>query len=327
MQEADAERRLAILRGEEPPPLPPVETEDEEPRARDRDSRHGRERKKRKRAGEDDTEFELRVAKERSEAVQIANDVQRKSTSSAPIVDRAGHIDLFGEERKQGRHLKNEEAEKESAKKKKEFEDQYTMRFSNAAGKDGMVGPWYANSGSRDELAELEPPSKDVWGNEDPGRKNRDAERIVASDPLAMMKRGAARVREVKKERQKFESERQRDLEQLRKEEKRKERHKRRREHGRESDRCGRDRDRDDRELRHIVDNNEGRRRRHSDRHHDVDRLGGEMEGSRRGDRRGHDGRHRRERSREDRGHRRDQGRHDRDSTSRRRMTTSGKMT
>ncbi|KAI8261406.1 hypothetical protein K4K56_006105 [Colletotrichum sp. SAR 10_98] len=216
MQEIDAERRLAILRGEVPPPLPPAEADESDFRARDRDGEaRPRERKKRKRAGEDDTDFELRVAKERSDVVQAANDTLRKSASSAPIVDRTGHIDLFGEERKQGRHLKNEEAEKEAAKKKKEFEDQYTMRFSNAAGKDGLGAAWYANSGSRAELAELEPPGKDAFGNEDPGRKKRDADRIIASDPLAMMKRGAAKVREVKKERQKVEAERQRDLEQL----------------------------------------------------------------------------------------------------------------
>ncbi|KAI3555163.1 blastn match against entry EMBL [Colletotrichum abscissum] len=195
MQEVDAERRLAILRGEEPPPLPPTEeTPDDEPRHRDRGAgSFGRERKKRKRAGEDDTDFELRVARERSGVVQTANETLRKSTSSAPIVDAAGHIDLFGEERKQGRHLKNEEAEKEAAKRKKEMEDQYTMRLSNAAGKDGMVGPWYAASGSRAELAELEPAGKDAFGNEDPGRKKRDEQRIVANDPLAMMKMGASR--------------------------------------------------------------------------------------------------------------------------------------
>ncbi|GKT56288.1 putative blastn match against entry EMBL [Colletotrichum tofieldiae] len=139
MQEVDAERRLAILRGEVPPPLPPTETPEDETRPRDRDAGPvGRERKKRKRAGEDDTEFELRVAKERADVVQTSNEALRQSTSSAPIVDSTGHIDLFGEERKQGRHLKNEEAEKEAAKKKKELEDQYTMRFSNAAGRDGL---------------------------------------------------------------------------------------------------------------------------------------------------------------------------------------------
>lgn len=320
MQEIDAERRLAILRGEEPPPLPPADTlEDEESRARDRDrAPSGRERKKRKRAGEDDTEFELRMAKERSDVVQAANDAQRKSTSSAPIVDSAGHIDLFGEERKQGRHLKNEEAEKEAAKKKKELEDQYTMRFSNAAGRDGLVGPWYANSAARADLAELEPTGRDAFGNEDPGRKNRDAQRIVASDPLAMMKRGAARVREVKKERQMFENERQRELEQLRREEKRKEKHERRhREHKRESSRH--ERDGDGHRRSHHRSGREGDDERRDRSHHRDDHRHRREEGSskHREDRR-YDERDRRDRHRDD-GSRRDQKRHERDSSSRRR--------
>ncbi|TEA18200.1 Uncharacterized protein C8034_v011078 [Colletotrichum sidae] len=247
MQEVDAERRLAILRGEKPPPLPPTESPEEtEPRRRDREPGVHRERKKRKRAGEDDTQFELRVAKERSVAIQVSNDALRKSTSTAPIVDASGHIDLFGEERKQGRHLKNEEAEKEAEKKKKENEDQYMMRFSNAAGRDGLVRPWYANSASTAELAELDQPSKDVWGNEDPERKKRDAQRAVASDPLAMMKHGAARAREVKKERQKVEAERLRELEQLRKEHERKDWHERRKRERRENS------DRHDRERGHA---------------------------------------------------------------------------
>ncbi|CCF31962.1 hypothetical protein CH063_00727, partial [Colletotrichum higginsianum] len=41
MQEVDAERRLAILRGEAPPPLAPVEAPEDEPRPRDRDSGSG----------------------------------------------------------------------------------------------------------------------------------------------------------------------------------------------------------------------------------------------------------------------------------------------
>ncbi|KAJ0164954.1 hypothetical protein CTA2_12774 [Colletotrichum tanaceti] len=278
MQEIDAERRLAILRGEVPPPLPLVEAAEDETRSRDRDAGPvGRERKKRKRAGEDDTEFELRVAKERADVIETANDTLRKSTSSAPIVDSDGHIDLFGEERKQGRHLKNEEAEKEAAEKKKELEDQYTMRFSNAAGKDGLVGPWYAASGA---IAELEPPSKDAWGNEDPGRKKRDAERIVSNDPLAMMKRGASKVRQVKKERQDFEAERQRELEQLRNEERRKERRERwrrdqkryeerhlrhrSRERGREEQRH---RSRKDDDRRHVSSRDDERSRNDERRH------------------------------------------------------------
>ncbi|KAI1472070.1 uncharacterized protein F4812DRAFT_456166 [Daldinia caldariorum] len=238
-QEVDAERRLAILRGEVPPPLPPSDQlgGEDEPRDRKRnryedqkESSRGREKRKRKRAGEDDTDFELRLAREQAEATQATGDALVKRTSNAPLVDHTGHIDLFPEERPRVPIEKNEEAEREAAKKKREYEDQYTMRFSNAAGKDGLVGPWYAKGGDIKDIVDgnLEAPSKDVWGNEDPRREEREAARVVANDPLAMMKRGAAKVREVEKERRKLNEERDRELKQLRREERRRERRQRR---------------------------------------------------------------------------------------------------
>ncbi|KAI0846470.1 hypothetical protein F5Y00DRAFT_142107 [Daldinia vernicosa] len=234
-QEADAERRLAILRGETPPPLPPPpqsSVEDEsrsQKHSRDEDpgaSSRGRERRKRKRIGEDDTDFELRLAREQASATQTTSDALVKSSSNAPLVDHTGHIDLFPEERSRVPLQKNEEAEREAAKKKREYEDQYTMRFSNAAGKEGLIGPWYAKGGDIKDIVDgnLDAPSKDVWGNEDPRRKEREASRVVANDPLAIMKRGAARIREVEKERRKLNEERERELKQLRREEKRRER-------------------------------------------------------------------------------------------------------
>ncbi|KAI1403309.1 hypothetical protein F4819DRAFT_451606 [Hypoxylon fuscum] len=234
-QEVDAERRLAILRGEVPPPLPPTSSavDDEAPsRKRDRDedpatSTRSGERRKRKRTGEDDTDFELRLARERTGAAQTTSDALVKSRSNAPLTDHAGHIDLFPEERTRMHSQKNEEAEKEAAKKKREYEDHYMMRFSNAAGKEGIVGAWYAKGGDMKD-GNLEAPSKDVWGNEDPRRKEREAVRVVSNDPLAMMKRGAAKVREVEKERRQLNEERERELKRLRKEEKRRERQRKR---------------------------------------------------------------------------------------------------
>ncbi|KAI0541443.1 hypothetical protein GGR58DRAFT_457033 [Xylaria digitata] len=245
-QDREAERRLAILRGEVPPepPSPPSPTEPSSAprtgRKRENDGDpiaqfRGGERRKRKRFGEDDTDFEMRVARERTDAAATST-VARLSgsnkTSNAPIVDSRGHISLFPEDEK-GRETagneKNEEAEREAAKKRREFEDQYTMRFSNAAGRDGVgvtgSGPWYASNGVADsrEPAEAQMPGKDVWGNEDPKRKARDAARVVANDPLAMMKRGAAKARDVERERRALNEEKARELKQLRKEEKRRE--------------------------------------------------------------------------------------------------------
>ncbi|KFA78963.1 hypothetical protein S40288_00629 [Stachybotrys chartarum IBT 40288] len=227
MQEFDAQRRLAILRGETPPPLPETEVDS----AAHRDKATGSTtshppgtKRKRKRHGEDDTDFELRLAKERNEVPQNSLEVSRQPTSSAPIVDHAGHIDLFGDERARAHAEKNEEAEREKHKKKREYEDQYTMRFSNAAGRGGLNKPWYSHA----DLAVIEQPSKDAWGNEDPRRKERDSQRIVANDPLAMMKKGASKIRELKQERKRFQEEREAELKQLQREDRHREKRRRR---------------------------------------------------------------------------------------------------
>ncbi|KAI1358568.1 hypothetical protein F5Y08DRAFT_112094 [Xylaria arbuscula] len=248
-EEFEAKRRLAILRGETPPSPPPELSSSSEPKThqkREHDdgsvaARHSRggERRKRKRFGEDDTDFEMRVARERTDAVAATiNTVTRRSTSAkkseAPITDSSGHISLFPQEDTAApANAKNEDAEREAAKKRREFEDQYTMRFSNAAGRDGVgvtgSGPWYASKEATEprELVEAERPGKDVWGNEDPKRKARDAARVVANDPLAMMKRGAAKVRNVERERRALNEEKAKELKQLRKEEKRREKRRR----------------------------------------------------------------------------------------------------
>ncbi|KAI0809792.1 hypothetical protein GGR55DRAFT_166610 [Xylaria sp. FL0064] len=316
-QEFEAERRLAILRGEAPPSPPPAPSalttdlssgarthqkreHDDDPTARFR----GAERRKRKRFGEDDTDFEMRVARERTDAA-ATNTVARLRSSSkksdAPIVDSRGHISLFPEDNPGGDapgDQKNEEAEREAAKKRREFEDQYTMRFSNAAGRDGIgvtgSGPWYASTGAMDsrESAEAQTPGKDVWGNEDPKRKARDAARVVSNDPLAMMKRGAAKVRDVERERRAVNEEKAKELKELRREEKRREKKRRhhdvdeledfsldarpedgwdkKRERGHREQRSGsRDRDRRDKHRHRRRSDHEDQSERHHRRHGD----------------------------------------------------------
>lgn len=253
-QGLEAERRLATLRGEIPPSSPSTEPAPDASTSTNRKREHrdnddgqvatfrGGERKKRKRFGEDDTDFEMRVARERTDAASTSTIArlgtsQRKDTSDAPLVDARGHISLFPQEGNVAapENQKNEEAEREAAAKRREFEDQYTMRFSNAAGRDtsAATGPWYASGGSRDAVAELraEAPGKDAWGRDDPKRKARDAARVAAGDPLAMMKRGAAKVRDVERERRVLNEEKERELRELRKEEKRREKRRRRHHH------------------------------------------------------------------------------------------------
>lgn len=264
MQEVDAQRRLAILRGESPPPIEderdtePEKTEGAPGTARSRFPGQGR---KRKRPGEDDTEFELRLAQERSNATYAVVESSRKPASSAPIVDSAGHIDLFGDERARAHAERNEEAEAEKKKKEKEYEDQYTMRFSNAAGKDGISKPWY----SQREGVAPDASSKDVWGNNDPDRKTRDTQRINSNDPLAMMKKGASQIRDLKKERMRIQAERDEELRQLRKEEHRDRRgHRHRGREGREGRNNSDSRRRDSSRGRH-KDRDSERRERHDD--------------------------------------------------------------
>ncbi|KAL1873769.1 hypothetical protein Plec18167_006287 [Paecilomyces lecythidis] len=232
MQEVDAERRIQILRGERPPTPPPPPSE---PSADQRDRRHGddgsRYRKRRRIAGENDTDRDIRFAQEDAAlALAKREELLGFSSGDAPLVDSAGHINLFPEKETGKKSVeKNAEAEAEASKKKREFEDQYTMRFSNAAGFKESVGrnPWYSSSG-KEAVAPDSIADKDVWGNEDPRRREREKARVDANDPLAMMKKGVRQLKEVERERKKWQEERIRELESLKREEEKKSRRRRR---------------------------------------------------------------------------------------------------
>ncbi|KAL8674461.1 MAG: hypothetical protein Q9168_001126 [Polycauliona sp. 1 TL-2023] len=217
MQEVDAERRIQILRGvqqdqaaEEPPAIEQVPHHET--------ISHKRESKRRKLAGEDDTDRDLRFAKEDRAAAMPKKDLQliSKKSSDAPLTDRQGHIDLFPMDGSRHHTPKNAEAEAEKAKKKREYEDQYTMRFSNAAGFKQTIGdkPWYQSSGGVAEDPN-EATSKDVWGNEDPRRKERAKMRVAADDPMASIQKGVSQLRQVEQERKRWLQEKQRETEEL----------------------------------------------------------------------------------------------------------------
>ena len=236
MQEVDSERRIQILRGL-PVEAPSAPVEEGQVK-HSRQDRPIRERKRRRIAGEDDTDRDIRFAQEDSALVPAKAEMQMKSnkSSDAPITDAKGHIDLFPVDGTRRNAPKNAEVEAEKAKKKKEFEDQYTMRFSNAAGFKQDVGeqPWYhkiGSSGDGDGGAEV--PLKDIWGNEDPRRKEREKLKSAADDPLAAIQKGVAGLREVERERKKWKEEKDREIRELEESERRRERRKRRR---RESD-------------------------------------------------------------------------------------------
>ncbi|WEW54949.1 hypothetical protein PRK78_000376 [Emydomyces testavorans] len=221
VQGIDAERRIEILRGQR---VSPSLSREDVPQDRGvtKAVAEGRHRKRRRLAGEDDTDRDIRLARE-DVLLQTESSHERtlrKSTSDAPLLDASGHISLFPKEAAQ--HIeKNEDVEAEAAKKKQEYEDQYTMRFSNAAGyKQGMEAPWYSTGTHDLTVRSQEIPAKDVWGNEDPRRREREKMRIDANDPLAAMKRGVRQLREVEKERKQWEAERKRELDSLKWEDK-----------------------------------------------------------------------------------------------------------
>jgi hypothetical protein len=246
--EHDSAVRLALLRGEAPPP--PLELEVPKSKRR-RDERGPREGKRRRIAGEDDTERDIRTAREdmeeRRQAPQAIEAAQKqKNKNDAPITDHAGHINLFPiDPREQLRNEKNAEVEAEKARKKRELEDQYTMRLDNAAGRNGLKEkPWYASSGG------VEPPKdkdghgvqldmygedKNVWGRPDPRRKEREAARIGSSDPLAFMSKAQTQLKNAERDRKKWAEERQREMDALKRDAvKREKREKKRRRRGSE---------------------------------------------------------------------------------------------
>ncbi|RDW86818.1 uncharacterized protein DSM5745_03460 [Aspergillus mulundensis] len=193
MQEVDAERRIQILRGERPPTPPPPEHTSRTERQSHADYTRGH-RKRRRLAGENDTDRDIRFAREDAELALAKRDElihARTSKHDAPLYDSDGHINLFPDEQPHKRAEKNPEAVKEVADKQRSYEDQYTMRFSNAAGFRQDVGkdPWYSSSRG-DGLYPEAMPNKDVWGNEDPLRQEREKARMDLNDPLAAMKKG-----------------------------------------------------------------------------------------------------------------------------------------
>ncbi|KAJ5827046.1 hypothetical protein N7447_003809 [Penicillium robsamsonii] len=236
MQEVDAERRIKILRGERPPTPPPAPSLSSQPGARsDRKpaSDAGGFRKRRRVAGEDDTDRDIRYAREdaaqaiaKREELMLAS--RKADTAQAPILDKAGHINLFPVA--SAKTEKNPEAEAETARKKRSYEDQYTMRFSNAAGFKETIGqkPWYS-SAEQNATAPGSMPEKDVWGNEDPRRKERTQARMSANDPLAAIKRGVRQLKTTEQERKRWNDEKQREIEALKTEEARQSSHRRRR--------------------------------------------------------------------------------------------------
>lgn len=192
VDEADAESRLQVLRGASDG----IHTEDKLANEEKHDQAH-RSTKKRRLDSQGTTQ---------RGGLSSTSSWQREIS----LEDNHGHINLFpeGEARKE---KGNVEVAAESKKRQQEIEGQYTMRLSDAAGRNiGPGGPWYNEPVRNGSLTTAVP--KNVWGKDDPRRRDREKKRTDANDPLAMIKKGVKQLREADKHREDWRAQRERDL-------------------------------------------------------------------------------------------------------------------
>lgn len=205
MQEEDAARRVAILRGEQPAPVPETALSPQSPlrypQQPNREDGAPPERKRRRLRGEDDTDRDIRLAREAEGAVATA--LVKHRADDAPLHDDSGHIQLVPapDESTVRRAERAPHAEAEKVKKRGREDEQGGMHFSDAAGRHRKTQrPWYVEPVSDgvttgpSDLAAL--PDKDVWGNDDPRRKDRERLRVVSSDPLAAMQQAQRQLKQ-----------------------------------------------------------------------------------------------------------------------------------
>lgn len=234
-----ADVRLAQLRGLPEPPRP-AELDVDLDAERDAGSKRrleGKEedagrverRLKRRRPGEDDTDRDLRVARQEMEgkveriSAGRSQRREKEKDDALPLVGEDGHIQLFApaslpaSPAYDSRKKNPEQLFKE--KQREEFEGG-AMRF-DAAGSNRSnpaTKPWYAGVISRSAHAGIsdqqhspfmEEVGRDVWGNEDVNRKARDAARISTADPMAMMQMAQRKLKAVEREREMWKKERE----------------------------------------------------------------------------------------------------------------------
>ncbi|KAI7269982.1 hypothetical protein KC335_g5963 [Hortaea werneckii] len=259
MQEEDSARRIALLRGEQPAPLSEsasvtdaherTGSDSGVKRSRDAGPVVSHERKRRRLRGEDDTDRDIRYAREDAESNEkVRNALGKTREEDASLVDESGHLQLFAPPKEERHHVGKRPGEHdEQERKRKTEEDRYAMRFSNAGGfRQGTEKPWYASQKSQSTLGSrstaLPLPDlagKDVWGNEDPLRKERERNRISSNDPFAAMQQAQRQLKQSEHDRARWQSDRAKEIDDLKKDEERKRRHSRRqhlRKHGDEQD-------------------------------------------------------------------------------------------
>jgi hypothetical protein len=157
-------------------------------------------RKRKRLPGEDDTDRDLRHAKDVANQQEKSVVKLRPTDDDAPLVNGQGNISLFPESSKKDRRL---EISKEK-QRQKETEETYGTHLKDALGtRKGSKGTWYLDK----DRAVKDSKGQDVWGNEDPRRQQRQSQRMSSADPLAFMKKAQVQLKEVKREREYRDSE------------------------------------------------------------------------------------------------------------------------
>ena len=191
----DADTRLAQLRGTDHGDLD-VHTQAPTSVA-DEDSAH-RAPKKRKLRGEDDIDHEMRLARQSKPQHEI---------SEASALGSSGHLDLIPRPG-QGNHRGDDRGSKGAGVPATEG----GIRMADAAGYGKQSAqPWYSSARQDGGFAH-DSSGKDVWGNEDPRRQQREKKRMDTNDPLAAIKKGVKQLRQAETQRKEWREQRERDL-------------------------------------------------------------------------------------------------------------------
>jgi len=225
MQEQDSARRTAILRGETPLPLLADHDEkntsegqssqkvDAADRKRPRDAAREERIKRRRLHGEDDTERDMRIARQDMQAGTAARDrllehTNNVSKDAVSLTDGRGNITLFTAPSEQPpQDQQKQKSDRDRDRDRNQDDENVGMKFSHAAGyKNAGKTPWYNSAGT--EAAQR----TDAFGNPDAKRVHRDLVRSTANDPLAVMARAQSQLRAAEKDKKVWEEERRRDV-------------------------------------------------------------------------------------------------------------------
>jgi hypothetical protein len=219
MQEVDAERRIQQLRGLDLPALTPdLGTE---PDAFDSQSHHSRvevkDNRKRQRSLENDLDAEKRYIRAiHTPTSTLSGTLKRSKHDHEPVIGSNRHTNLARISDKSCEQSSSARVEANSDKKHEANPEIFGMRFADAAGKHYSINqkPWYDPT-SNPARVSVDAMSKNVWGREDPKRKDRDLARLTTQDPLSAIQKGVKTLRAVESERTRWKEERHQEFRDL----------------------------------------------------------------------------------------------------------------